>query len=215
VSGVAGEPRGYQDRFPGFEVLSQAGHWDQVTADAVTARVGPPPVPKFFSGPEEACARALLNLLTGQHDQDDELAVPVLEMVDARLAAGETDGWRYDDMPEDGQAWRETLAYLDTDAETRCGTSFAAAPEADQATLVQTVQDLKSADWHGLPAAHVWSLWTRYACTALYSHPAAWAEIGFPGPAYPRGYKNAGVGKLEPFEVPDARPAIDPVRGGD
>ena len=67
-------------------MLSQAGHWDQVTADAVTARVGPPPVPKFFSGPEEACARALLNLLTGQDEQDDELAVPVLEMVDARLS---------------------------------------------------------------------------------------------------------------------------------
>jgi hypothetical protein len=214
VTGVAGEPR-YQDRFPGFDVLSQAGRWDQVTADAVTARVGPSPVPKFFSGPEEACARALVNLLTGQNGQDDELAVPVLEMVDARLAAGETDGWRYDDMPEDGQAWRETVAYLDADAEAHCGTSFADAPEAGQAALVQAVQDLKSAGWHGLPAAHVWSLWTRYACTAFYSHPAAWAEIGFPGPAYPRGYKNAGVGKLEPFEVPDARPVIDPVRMGD
>jgi hypothetical protein len=136
-------------------------------------------------------------------------------MVDARLTAGEIDGWRYDDMPEDGQAWRATLAYLDADAEARCGTSFTHAPEAGQVALVQAVQDLKSADWHGLPAAHVWSLWTRYACTAFYSHPAAWAEIGFPGPAYPRGYKNAGVGKLEPFEVPDARPAIDPVRMGD
>ena len=176
MSGGAGEPRAYQDRFPGFEVLSQAGHWDQVTADAVTARMGPPPVPKFFSRPEEACARALLNLLTGQDGQDGELAVPVLEMVDARLAAGETDGWRYDDMPEDGQAWRDTLAYLDADAEARHGTSFAHAPQAGQAALLQAVQDLKSVGWHGLPAAHVWSLWTRYACTAFYSHPAAWAE---------------------------------------
>ena len=140
---VAGESRGYQDRFPGFKVLSQAGHWDQVTADAVTARVGPPPVPKFFSGPEKACALTLVNLLTGQNGKDDELAVPVFEMVDARLTAGETDGWRYDDMPEDGEAWRETLAYLDADAEARYGTSFADAPEASQAALVQAVQDLE------------------------------------------------------------------------
>jgi hypothetical protein len=215
VTSGAGEPHGYQDRFPGFEVLSQAGHWDEVTAAVVTSRVGPPPAPKFFTGPEEACARALLNLLTGQDRQDGEPAVPVLEMIDVRLAAGETDGWRYDDMPEDGQAWRDTLAYLDADAEARCGTSFADAPEEVQATLVQGVQELKSAGWHGLPAGHVWSLWTRYACTAFYAHPAAWTEIGFSGPAYPRGYKNAGVGKLEPFEVPDARPAIDPVRKGD
>jgi hypothetical protein len=117
-------------------------------------------------------------------------------------------------MPEDGQAWRDTLAYLDEDANQRCGTPFADAPETDQVALVQAVQDLKSADWHGLPAAHVWSLWTRYACTAFYAHPFGWAEIGFPGPAYPRGYKNAGAGKLEPFEVGDAQPSDDPVREG-
>jgi hypothetical protein len=156
----------------------------------------------------------LLNLLTGQDEQDGEQAVPVLEMVDSRLAAGETDGWRYADMPEDGQAWRDTLAYLDEDANQRCGTPFADAPETDQVALVQAVQDLKSADWHGLPAAQVWSLWTRYACTAFYAHPFGWAEIGFPGPAYPRGYKNAGAGKLEPFEVGDAQPSDDPVREG-
>lgn len=215
MSGDTGEPRGWDGRFPGFEVLSQAAHWDQVTADAVMARVGPLPAVKFFSGPQEACARALLNLLTGQDEQDDQRAVPVLEMVDTRLAAGETDGWRYADMPEDGQAWRDTLSYLDADAERRCGTMFADAPAADQTALVQAVRDLKSGDWHGLSAAHVWSLWTRYACTAFYAHPFAWAEIGFPGPAYPRGYKNVGVDKLEPFEAHDAKPAIDPVRKGD
>ena len=136
----------------------------------------------------------------------------MLAMVDARLAAGETDGWRYEDMPEDGQAWRDTLGYLDKDAHARCGTSFADASEPDQAALIQAVQDGGTASGTGCSAPHVWSLWTRYACTAFYSHPWAWTEIGFPGPAYPRGYKNAGVDKREPFEVRDARPAEDPVR---
>jgi len=212
VTGQRARNGGWTGRFPGFDVLGQARHWDQVTADVVTARTGPPPAVKFFTGPQESCARALLNLLTGQDGSDGEPAVPVLEMVDSRLAAGETDGWRYADMPEDGQAWRDTLSYLDADAGLRCGTSFAGASVIDQMALVQAVQELKSADWHGLPAAHVWSLWTRYACTAFYAHPFAWAEIGFPGPAYPRGYKNAGVGKLEPFEVRDAKPAEDPVK---
>jgi hypothetical protein len=214
VTGQRARNGGWTGRFPGFDVLGQARHWDQVTADVVTARTGPPPAVKFFTGPQEPCARALLNLLTGQDGSDGEPAVPVLEMVDSRLAAGETDGWRYADMPEDGQAWRDTLSYLDADAGLRCGTSFAGASVIDQMALVQAVQELKSAGWHGLPAAHVWSLWTRYACTAFYAHPFAWAEIGFPGPAYPRGYKNAGVGKLEPFEVRDAQPAEDPVKEG-
>jgi hypothetical protein len=200
---------GQGHRFPGFDVLSQSRHWDPVTVGVIMARVGPSAPLKFFAGAEQACAEAMLNLLTGQ---SDDPRIPVLEMVDTRLAAGETDGWRYADMPEDGQAWRDTLSYLDADADARCGTTFAAAPEKDQEVLLQSVLD--GTDWHGLPAAHVWSLWTRYACTALYSHPYAWDEIGFPGPAYPLGYKNAGVGRLEPFEVPDARPAEDPAAEG-
>jgi hypothetical protein len=201
-------------RFPGFDVLNQAPHWDQVTKDLIEARVRTsPPAVTFFSATERGCAHALLNDLTGQ-DRDDA-PVPVTQMVEARLAAGETDGWRYADMPEDGQAWRDTLGYLDADARDRCGTSFAEAAEGDRHRLIQAVQDLSGEDWHGLPAKHVWSLWTRYACTALYAHPDAWAEIGFPGPAYPRGYKNIGVDKLEPYEVRDADPSIDPVRKGD
>ena len=198
-------------RFPGFDVLGQAPRWDQVTADLVTGRCGPPPGPRFFTAAERACAGALLDQLTGQRDAP---MVAVLAMVDARLAAGETDGWRYADMPEDGQAWRDSLAYLDKDAGLRCGSGFADASDADQMALLQAVLDRGPERWHGLPAAHVWSLWTRYACTAFYSHPAAWAEIGFPGPAYPRGYKNAGVGRLEPFEVPDAQPSDDPAGDG-
>jgi hypothetical protein len=195
-------------RFPGFDVLSEVPHWDAATADVVTSRIGAFPDRQFFTDTEQACAAALLDQLTGQCDEP--LGVPVLEMVDARLAAGETDGWHYADMPEDGQAWRDTLGYLDKDAHARCGTSFAEAPDRDQAAIIQAVQD--ATEWHGLNAPRVWSLWTRYACTALYSHPYAWSEMGFPGPAYPRGYKNAGVGKLEPFEVQDRRPAEDPVR---
>jgi hypothetical protein len=202
---------GSRDRFPGLDVLGQARHWDRVTADLVTARLDPPSGLAFFTAAEAACAGVLLNLLAGQEDEQE---ISLLHMVDARLAAGETDGWRYRDMPEDGQAWRDTLSYLDADADGRGGTTFAAAPQEQQLELIQAVQDLGSKDWHGLNAAHVWSLWTRYACTALYAHPLAWQEIGFSGPAYPRGYKNTGVDKLEPFEVRDARPSGDPIREG-
>ena len=202
---------GPRNRFDGFDVLRQARHWDQVTAGLVTSRIGPQPPVTFFTAAESACAAALLDLLTGQEDDQE---VPVLQMVDARLAEGETDGWRYADMPEDGQAWRDTLAYLDADAAERGGTMFAGAARSDQLVLIQAVQDLQSGDWHGLNAAHVWSLWTRYACTALYAHPLAWNEIGFSGPAYPRGYKNIGVDKLEPFEVRDSRLSGDPIREG-
>lgn len=200
------------DRFPGFNVLDQAGHWDPVTAGAVLSRVGRPPDIRFFTPAEEASATALCDRLLGQ---DGEPTVAVVPQIDARLAEQETDGWHYADMPEDGQAWRDSLRFLDEDSRAACSREFAQASMDDQRAVIQAVQDLGPKDWHGLNAAHVWSLWTRYACTAFYAHPSAWNEIGFPGPAYPRGYKHPGVDAREPFEVADTRPSSDPVQGKD
>jgi len=198
-------------RFPGFDSAAQAPHWDAVTAGVVLSRLGMPPDVRFFSPAEQAIATALCDQLL---DQAEGARLPLVNQIDARLAEKETDGWRYEGMPEDGKAWRLSLAALDADAVSQHGCGFAASPAHDQAKLVQAVQDLGSGDWHGLNAGHVWSLWTRYACTAFYAHPSAWNEIGFPGPAYPRGYKNAGVDAREPFEVRDVNPSEDPVRGG-
>jgi hypothetical protein len=193
-------PGGSQPRFPGFDVLGQLETWDAVTAGVVLARLGPPPALRFFSPVEEAIGTALFDQLL---DQRGEPKLPLLPTVDARLAEFETDGWRYADMPEDGPAFRQSFAALDEDARAHYGAPFAELDWADQADLIQHVQDLSGNEWHGLPAKHVWSLWTRYACTAFYSHPWAWNEIGFGGPAYPRGYKNYGIDRREPWEVPD------------
>ncbi len=181
----------------------------------VLSRLGPPPDIRYFTPEQEAVATCLLVQLLDQSDEPDERRIPVTAMIDARLAEGESDGWHYADMPPDGDAWCQTLSHLDADAAKQFGRGFASCSLDEQARLVQAVQDLGSDAWHGLPAAQVWSLWTRYACTAFYSHPWAWDEIGFSGPAYPRGYKNAGVGKREPFEVRDQQPDLDPLRRGE
>ena len=108
-------------------------------------------------------------------------------------------------MPEDGEAWRRSLAALDADvAAAAPGGDFAGLDVGEQNRPARGGPDHEG-DWHGMPAGTVFDLWLRYACTAFYSHPWAWNEIGFGGPAYPRGYKNAGLDKREPWEVRRAR----------
>ena len=209
----SGTPGAWDGRFPGFDVAAQSRHWDAVTAGVVLSRLRIPQELSFFTPEEEAAATALCDQLVGQRGDDPD-RIPVVVLIDTRLARMETDGWRYADMPEDTQAWRDTLRYLDEDATAKFSRRFAECADGDQRTLIQAVQDAGSGDWHGLNAGHVWSLWTRYACTAFYSHPKVWDEIGFSGPAYPRGYKNIGVDRREPFEVRDRHPADDPVREG-
>jgi Gluconate 2-dehydrogenase subunit 3 len=161
VSGMT--PGGRQPRFPDFDALAQVRHWDPVTAGVVLARVGPPPPIRFFTPAQEAIARPLLDLLL---DQQGEPKVPVLEMIDSRLAENSTDGWRYADLPEDGEAWQQSLAALDADAHRDHDTGFARCDRTAQSSLVGAVQKFGARRWHDPPAAHVWSLWTRYACTA-------------------------------------------------
>lgn len=210
-------PGGVPGRFPGFEVLDSVNQWDAVTAGVVLSRLGPPPPLRFFTPREEAVGGLLFDLLLDQRGVDepgDEPRVPVLRMVDARLAEAQTDGWRYADMPEDGEAFRRGFAALDDEARARYGSGFAELDRYDATDLVQYVQD-RTGDWRGMAAGHVWSLWTRYACTAFYADPRAWNEMGFPGPAYPRGYANLGVGGLEHWERRDTAPPEDsPVGSG-
>jgi hypothetical protein len=193
----------HRGRFGTFDVLDSVKAWDDVTAGTVLGRLALPGELAFFTPDQVSIAAPLLDLLLAQ---DGDPRIPVLALIDQRLAVGETDGWHYDDLPEDAQAWRDTLAALDADARTtHSGRGFAALVPSEQGALVQAVQDLAGSEerWHDWPAEQVWSLWTRYACTAFYSHPWAWNEIGFPGPAYPRGYLNPGVGSRERWERPD------------
>jgi len=189
----------FRDRFPGYDVLTQRDHWDQPTRDIVMGRLTPGPDRSFFTEDEEHVCRPLLErLLAGDEGQHK---IPVFELIDHRLADGWTDGWRYEDMPPDADAWRASLAELQR-------RSFAAMAAGAQGQLLESIRT--SERFADMPASRLWGLWMRYACTAYYSHPWAWSEIGFGGPAYPRGYKNIGVGKREPWEVEEVD-SRDPV----
>ncbi|MBO0885781.1 MAG: gluconate 2-dehydrogenase subunit 3 family protein [Acidimicrobiales bacterium] len=194
-------------RYPDFDVFAARRSWDRATARAIDermrVRVGDPL--QFFTETEAATGRAFCDACMAQ---DDEPRIPVLEMIDRRLAAGQLDGYQYDDMPDDRDTWRLVLAGLDEMAALAYGaTSFAACdPDSAVAIVGQLAEGQVAGDsWKGLDAKRAWVVCTRMIVTAFYAHPWAWNEIGFGGPAYPRGFMRMGpVGYREPFETPGA-----------
>lgn len=201
-------PGGAEQRFPGYEVLARSANWDAVTTSVVLDRLEPPSPahPRFFREDEAEVVRALCDRLLAQ---DDEPKVPVFEVIDRRLADGQGDGYRYEDMPEDPDAWRQSITCLEKDALAEAGVGFAAADRRCQRDIIERIR-LCEGSWHGLPAQRVFSLWMRDACAAFYAHPWAWNEIGFGGPAYPTGYKHLALDGREPWEIRE-RDASDPV----
>lgn len=194
-------------RFPGFDALSSARTWDRATLEAIRSRTDTAHAGAFFDESRRRAAQALLDRLLDQHEGQ---RIPILPIIEHRLAGDATDGWHYRDMPQDPQAWGASLDGLDDDARTAHGRDFADCSPAEQSKLLECVHD--ATDWHAMRGAHVWNLWMRYALAALYSHPQAWNAMGFPGPAYPRGYKNLGIDAREGIEVADARPGLDPAQ---
>ncbi|HEV2593313.1 MAG TPA: hypothetical protein VGU02_15630, partial [Gaiellaceae bacterium] len=74
--------------------------------------------------------------------------------------------------------------------------------------------DLHGGVWDTVNVKRSFSVVMRYVTQAFYSHPWAWNEIGFGGPAYPRGYGAFGspdLGERESWEAKESA-NVDPVR---
>jgi hypothetical protein len=187
-------------RYPDFDVLEQAGHWDRVTRELVLRRVQEVPEIRFFSSAEAATLSVLCDLLAAQ---DAEPRIPLINYVDEKYESGELDGFQFEDMPDDREAWRLVARGLDEQAAKRGGAaSFASAGAELQLAIVGDFAEgtLAGGAWEQLNGKHAFSLVMRVVLACFYSHPWAWNEIGFGGPAYPRGYSRFGSPDLQRAE---------------
>ena len=194
-------------RYPDYDVLEQADHWDEATRRIVLDRVERVPSIRFFDEREAATLGAFCDVVMAQ---DDEPRIPVLAMVDEKLYEGRGEGYRHADMPSDPQTWREVARLLDAAAGEAGAESFGAAERDAQLRIVERFS-AGELPWEGCPAEKAWAVVMRDILSAFYSHPWAWNEIGFGGPAYPRGYARLGPGQREHWESPPEF-ELDPVR---
>ena len=59
----------------------------------------------------------------------------------------------------------------------------------------------------GMPAKTFWTSHVIHDVVgAYYAHPAAWNEIGWAGPASPRGYVRLGLDRRDPWEPVETTP---------
>ena len=187
-------------RYPDYDVLEQAEHWDEATRKLVLDRVHNVPELRFFGEQEAATLRALCDHLTAQHD---EPRIPVLNYVDEKLALGKLDGYQYFDMPDDRDMWRLVARGLDEEARKQGVESYALLGFHEQLELCHRFSnaELHGGAWASLNVSRAFELVMRHVCEAYYSHPWAWNEIGFGGPAYPRGYARFGSPHLRDAET--------------
>ena len=202
-------PRKQPGYYPGYSTLSQQKYWDAHTREVVLERVKHVPPIRFFTADEALLMEAVANCILPQDDRDENFKIPITNYIDDRLYSDRMPGYRYDDMPPDPEAHRMGLRAIDETAMTIYSKHFVDLERIQQDFIMKSLHDGKKLAakhiWSRMNVERFWSLLVQDCVAAYYAHPLAWDEIGFGGPAYPRGYMRLENGEPEPWEVDEKR----------
>lgn len=164
--------------------------------------------PHSFTRMELATLAAACARLIPQPDREQPLHLA--GEIDRRLAAGASNGWRYDSMPPDGEAYRRGLRGLDETARAMMNagsrrseeTRFESLSVPEQDAVLAAVQcgEAPGNIWETMPPARFFEELLAELAETYYSCPRAQDEIGFAGFADAHGWQRIGLGQLEPFE---------------
>ncbi len=198
------------DHYPGYDVLSKrwTQSWNDATRATIDRRLAVPLTPHFFTAEEWLTLKAVCDRIMPQ--PKDRASVPLAAYVDQKLADNLQDGYRYAPLPPQGHAWRTGLKALDLAARHTIGLPFHQGSAEQQDLLLRRMQtgDLVGEDWDGMPSQLFFAHRVLPDIThAYYAHPTAWNEIGFGGPASPRGYVRMGLNRADPWEAETAAAA--------
>ncbi len=197
------------ERYPGYDVLAKRGgvSWDERTRRAVDERLAVAREPGFFSAGEFLTLEAVCGRILPQPAHRP--AIPVAAMLDANLLAGNSQGFRVGALPHDGEAWKLGLAAFEAEARSAFALAFFALGAPPQDELLHAAQDgkLQNSAWGEMPCDLFFAKRVIVDVTAMYySHPTAWSEMGFGGPASPRGYVRMEANRRDPWEAVEAKP---------
>ena len=120
--------------------------------------------------------------------------------IDARLQGGKTDGWRYDALPPDGDAYARGLRALDAEAVARYGARFADLDGASADAMIMALQRGECrAAWDVPPIRFLEDALAEVVALA-YAQPCAQAAIGYVGYADAKGWTRVGLNGREDWE---------------
>jgi hypothetical protein len=199
------------ERFPGYDVLAKrhSPSWNEKTRSVIDARLAiSPDTHRFLDEREWLTLRAVCARIIPQPERR-ERPVPIAALIDQKLFENHGDGYRDSRLPPLREAWRRGLRALEEESQHRYGKGFHQLEPLSQDDLLSSVQHGKTDHpaWEGMPPQVFFTKRLLHDITTqYYAHPTAWNEIGFGGPAAPRGYVRMDFDRRDPWEAAEAHP---------
>lgn len=195
--------------YPSYDVMALQDKWDAHTQEIVRKRLGPFPEAKFLNNQEKEMLALITEHLT--YDNRKEIINWVLHYADQRLNSEIGESQRKPNVPPEKILIREGLAFLDKIASERFNNSFIIIETKEQFQVLADLQTGNltvtsngtngSINWSKVLQKALFNKMAELIISAYYSHPTVWSEIGFGGPAYPRGYVRVEFGLADPWEA--------------
>ena len=194
-------------KYPGYDVLDKrwTPSWNAKTRQVVDKRMSVYVGPRFFDEAEWATLCAVCARILPQ--PADRPAVPLPAYIDDKCLAGREEGYQYLPLPDDRTAWKRGLKGLDAIARAKHGALFHKLSGDEQDALLSRMQsgELRDDEFATMPSALFFDKRLLFDITsAYYAHPTSWSEIGYGGPAHPRGYVRIELNERDPWEAAEA-----------
>lgn len=194
-----------QTHYPSFDVMQQENHWDEHTRAIVVARLIREEDYRFLTDVEAEILRSYCARLVDDHRAD--VVQYILCHIDQFLASNTGEGQRKPGIPPADRLIRDGLRAIDEWSQRMHVQHYFHLTEAEQQQLITDMSQghIESSTageiWGNVPPRDLFQLLLKLTTEAYYSHPLIWSEIGYAGPAYPRGYVRTGIGQLDPWEA--------------
>lgn len=190
--------------YPDFNVMDEENHWDPHTRQIVRKRTD---TQSFFP----------LQYLTGQEANTlfqlcaillDDDRIPIISFVvhhfDSTLAAKLGESQRKTGVPKQSDLIRSGLDLLNKACAQIYGSTFDILKEESKKEVVGNLMQgnfTLQFKQITIPVKDFIQKISSETTAAYFSHPEIWSEIGYAGPAYPRGYVRTEFGLTDPWEA--------------
>ncbi len=190
-----------------FQELLPTDHVSDATRAALTKRLadtGPAATyePLFFAPETYRLLVAVAARLFPQPERP--VPIPLALAVDGRLAEGLADGWRYDALPPDREAYRLGLGGIEQIAHALFQSDFEHLTTDKQDAVIQALAtgNPPGAIWETLLPDRFFEEMLAELTEVYYAHPWALDEIGYTGYADLPGWAHIGLNQKDPREQP-------------
>ena len=195
--------------YPGYDVLDKwkTQSWNETTRSVIHKRLTEVPARRFFNEQQWETLLAVCDRVIPQPERVEP--VPIAPWIDARLFEGQGTGTRYASLPPEQECWRRGMDAIEAEAQHRYRRPFHRLDRVEQDLLLQSLDknETWAPVWEGLPSQTLLRhVVLRAIVEVYYAHPAAWSEIGFGGPASPRGYVRLDANRRDEWEAAEHAP---------